>query len=84
MPRTFLHSRADLDWFKADVTIQMNDQPDLSQATPADIDVALDTWMTAIKTKADRHIKNDNLQTNTYLPKTAQTDPTGPYIVHSY
>lgn len=48
--------RTDWDAFKLDEDLDMSDQPDLSQATLEEIDAALNTWMTTIKTTAERHI----------------------------
>lgn len=55
-PKAYLYSRANWDNFKDDNQLTMTNLPDVSRATLEEIDEALDTWMTTVKTTADRRI----------------------------
>ena len=55
-PLTFSLSRTDWDTFKGDDALQMTNLPDVTYGSLEEIDEALETWMTTLKTTADRHI----------------------------
>ena len=56
IPKTFSFHRTNWDSSKTDDDLQMTGTPDIAHATLEDIDEALETWMTTVKTTADRHI----------------------------
>lgn len=54
--RRYAYNRVNWDAFSEDDALQMTDLPDVTYGTLEDIDAALETWMTTVKTTADRHI----------------------------
>ena len=54
--RRFNYNRTDWDAFTQDDALEMSNLPDISHGTLEEIDNALETWMTTVRTTADRLI----------------------------